>query len=176
MDNRELDERQVNNAVSESHLENLQYKLARCSKKYSREHTKQIIEEEMPGMRKEIHKGWTNNCYLDSARRLGVKSLEEHWEFIMVLKRDVPKGEVCINWRFVCEIKHKPSKDAHVKTDAYIGNRRILDAVLRKAISRINRRKCICPISTFTKFKSFPYPPYRIDSGTSGAWIPQEHF
>ena len=38
----------------------------------------------------------------------------------MVLRKDVPKDEVCINGRFVYEIKHMPLGDGHARTDAHI--------------------------------------------------------
>ena len=40
-------------------------------------------------------------------------------------------GEVCINGRFVYEIKHKPLKAGHAKTDAYVDNVRRIDARFR---------------------------------------------
>ena len=57
MDNHALGEQKVNNAISESPLENPQCKLDHGNEKYSRERSKKIIEQEMPGMRQEIPNG-----------------------------------------------------------------------------------------------------------------------
>ena len=57
MDSHELEEHQVHNAISDSQLENLQYKLPRGNEKRSRERSKQALEKETTGTRKEIHKG-----------------------------------------------------------------------------------------------------------------------
>ena len=55
MENHELEE-QVNSAIAESQLEKRQYKLAQGNGKYSIERSKKAIEQEMPGMRQEMHK------------------------------------------------------------------------------------------------------------------------
>ena len=62
MENRELEEHQVNNAISESRIENPQYKLAQGNGKYSRERTIIIREKGIPAAREEIHKEETNKC------------------------------------------------------------------------------------------------------------------
>ena len=41
----------------------------------------------MPGVRKEIHKEDTNNCYGDVERQVEMESLETHWAFIRAPKR-----------------------------------------------------------------------------------------
>ena len=84
----------------------------------------------MPGMRKEIPKGETSNCYGGAARQEAIKALEGHGPFIRLVRKDVPKDEVCINGRFVYAIKNKPLKDGHAETDAYIDSPRRLDARL----------------------------------------------
>ena len=62
MGNSELEEQKVNNDIVGSQLENLQYKLPHGNGKYSREQSQEIIEQEIPGARKEIHKE-TYNSY-----------------------------------------------------------------------------------------------------------------
>ena len=47
----------VNNDMGENKLWNPQYNFAQWNEKYSRERSQEIVEQEMPGMRKYIHKG-----------------------------------------------------------------------------------------------------------------------
>ena len=61
MDNRELEAQKVNIDIEESQLEIRQYKLAQRNETYSSERSQKIIEQSMPGMRKEIPKGGTYN-------------------------------------------------------------------------------------------------------------------
>ena len=63
MENHELEEQQVNNAIEETKLVNIQYKLTRGNEKYSREWNNQIKEREIPGTRKAIRKEENNNRY-----------------------------------------------------------------------------------------------------------------
>ena len=79
-------------------------------------------------MRREIPEGGTSNCYGDTERLEGLHDLEWHNTFARVMGEGVPKDEVRINGRFVYTRKHKPLKAGHVKTDAYIENRRRLDS------------------------------------------------
>ena len=72
----------------------------------------------MAGMRKEIPKGGTYNCYGDTARKIEIGALEEHGDSIRVLRMDVHKYIVCID-DSVYAIKHRPLKSGHAK------NRRI---------------------------------------------------
>ena len=74
-------EKQANNAIAESQVTGSQYKLMQGNGKYSRERSKEIIEREMPGARKEIPKAETSNCYGDAAGRSGAKDLEENDTF-----------------------------------------------------------------------------------------------
>ena len=72
--------------------------------------------------------GETSNCYGDAARQVGIKDLEDRGAFIMVLGEDVHNDDVCINGRFVYNIKHKPWESGHAKTEAYIDSRSRLGA------------------------------------------------
>ena len=67
----------------------------------------------MPGARKVIPKGETNNCYGDSARSVEINALGAHETFVRALGNDFPKDEVCINGMSVYTIKHKPLKPGH---------------------------------------------------------------
>ena len=72
----------------------------------------------MPGIRKGISKGGTNNCYGGASRQVQIKALEENgWGggFIRALGKDGPKGEVRIDGRFVYAVKRKPLKSRHAK-------------------------------------------------------------
>lgn len=73
--------KQVNNAIAESQLEDVQYKLSRRNEKYSRERSKQAIEQEVAGMRKEIHKG-DIICYGDTSGEVDIKALDGRDAFI----------------------------------------------------------------------------------------------
>ena len=86
----------------------------------------------MSGMRKEITKGGTYNWYGDAARQVEIRALEEHGKSIRVLSKDSTKDEVCINGSVVYTIKHRPSKEGHARTDAYVDGRRMGAAFLRK--------------------------------------------
>ena len=46
----------------------------------------------------------------------------------MVLRRDGPTDEVCINGGFFYATKHKPLKAGHARVDAYVDGRGMLDA------------------------------------------------
>ena len=46
-------EKKANNDIAESQLDGLQYELTQGNEEYSSERTKEIIEQAMPGMRKE---------------------------------------------------------------------------------------------------------------------------
>ena len=46
---------------------------------------------------------------------MGVKALRGHDTFAMVMKKDVPKDDVCFNGRFACDIKHNPLNAGHIK-------------------------------------------------------------
>ena len=69
----------------------------------------------------------TCNYYGDAARQVEIISLGCHGEFIMVLCRDVPRDGVCINGRFAYTTKQKPLGAWHAKTEAYVGEHRMLD-------------------------------------------------
>ena len=56
----------------------------------------------MPGTRKEILNGETNNCYGDASRQVAINALEEHGEFAKLLKKDVPKDDVCVSMVCIC--------------------------------------------------------------------------
>ena len=61
----------------------------------------------------------------------------------------------CINGRLANTAKHKPAKAGHVKTEAYIDNRRRLNArCFRGSLSRSRKRKLCIPDSKVTEFKS----------------------
>ena len=70
----EEEEREVDNDIGRSQLAGIQYKLTQWGK-YRRGRTNQIIEREMPGMRKEIPKEETSKCYGDAARKAGATVL-----------------------------------------------------------------------------------------------------
>ena len=75
------------------------------------------------GARRNSNGGVTYNWYGGAARQVEIKALEDHGTFRMVLRKDVPKDEVCINGRFVYTTKHNPPEDGHAKTDAYVDAR-----------------------------------------------------
>ena len=50
----------------------------------------------MPGMRKEIHKEETNNCYGYASWRVEIKALEDQGGFIRVLKKEFPRAK-CVS-------------------------------------------------------------------------------
>ena len=52
-----------------------------------RERSHEIIEQDMQGMRKEIPKEGTYNCYGDAARKVAIGALEYRGTFTRVLKR-----------------------------------------------------------------------------------------
>ena len=66
-------------------------------------------------MRKAIHGGETYKLYRSDARKVGIKALEDHGAFIMVLIKDVPRDGVCTNGSLVYTAKHKPLKAGHSK-------------------------------------------------------------
>ena len=82
----------------------------------------------MPGMRKEIPKWGTSNCYGDTERRGKIKALWGHNTSVVAMETDVPKDAVCINGRFVYTLKHKALKAGRVKTASCIENESLLDA------------------------------------------------
>ena len=77
----------VNNDISGKQLTGRQYKLTQGNGKYSSERTKGIIGEEIPGMRQEIPKEGTGNCFGDAATRVRIKALEEHDTFVRIMKK-----------------------------------------------------------------------------------------
>ena len=56
-------------------------------------------------MRKATPKEETYNYYGDDARKIEIKALGDHGAFIMFLRKDVHKDEVCVNDRFDYTVK-----------------------------------------------------------------------
>ena len=77
-------ENQSNNAI-ESQLTGIRYKLTQRGGKYSSQGSQRINEQETPGMRKEINREETNNCYGGATRRLEISDRAEHNTFIRAL-------------------------------------------------------------------------------------------
>ena len=48
--------------------------------------------------------------------------------FIMLTSKDFPSDGVCINGRFVYATKHKQLRESRAITEAYMDDRRMLDA------------------------------------------------
>ena len=79
------EEKKSNNGVEESQLTCLQYKLTQGNGKYGNGDAQKIIDQDMPGMRTDIPKGETNNCYGGAARRVEINDMGGRNTFIRVL-------------------------------------------------------------------------------------------
>ena len=112
--------KQVNNAIGETQLGNPQYKLSQgmgiLVKKYG------VIEQEIPGMMKEIPKDEAYNYYGDDARKVEIDALGDHWACIVVLSKDVHRDGVRVKGRYAYIMGRKPLKSGHTGTDAYVGD------------------------------------------------------
>ena len=95
-------------------LEALRFKL-NTKQKLSRERSERILENEMPGMEKEIPQEETQNTYGGDARKIEIEAIGKHGTFIRVPFSEIPDGESLIAGRFVYTIKNKPI-DAGRKT------------------------------------------------------------
>ena len=73
----------------------------------------------MPGIRKDIQKEATSNCYGGRRMASGVVKALGEWYFCKGSEIDAPKDEVCINGRFAYAIKRMSMKAGRVKTEAY---------------------------------------------------------
>ena len=64
-----------------------------------------ILENEMPGMRKEIPKEETYNKYGGAARKIEIEAIEKHGTFIRVPFGQIPlsgithRGKICVYHR-----------------------------------------------------------------------------
>ena len=89
-------------------------------------------------MRKAIPAEETYKYYGGSARQIEIGALRDHGIFIRVLSNDAPRDGVCIRGRFAYTTKRSPLQAGHEKSEAYVGNRRMLDArFARNAPNRI---------------------------------------
>ena len=118
----------MDNSTVGGQLENPHCELSRRNGNCSSERSQRIIEQEVPGIRKEINKGVTYRYRGDDERRVVISALYDHVAFVGVLSKGFPRGGVCINGMSVYTTKHNPSKAGHTKTDAYSDGRRRLDA------------------------------------------------
>ena len=94
----------------------------------SREKSELIMENEMPGMRKEIPKDETPNKCGDAARKIEIEAIGNMGLSYGYHFRNSSRGSL-IEGRFVYIMKNKPIATGHKRTVAYIDENRKLDAV-----------------------------------------------
>ena len=92
--------------------------------------TKQIIEAEFPGCRKEIPECETWNVYGDSARAIEIAAYHEYGAIHRIKKSSLPKNTLIIDGRFVYAMKNKPVPSIEEMTGAHVDLNRKLDARL----------------------------------------------
>ena len=79
-----------------------------------------IIENEYPGMRKEIPENETFNKYGNAARLIELAEFENRGAVEVISKENVPYVAKFVTGRFVCTIKEKPTSEAKPRTNAHI--------------------------------------------------------
>ena len=112
----------INNSqnVNQTHqLEAMRFKMKAKNHNLSKEKSEQILENEMPGMRKAIRKEETQNKYGDDARKIDIGAIGEHGTFIRIPFSEIPEGSL-IGGRFVYTIQKKTIAVGHKKTGEYI--------------------------------------------------------
>ena len=92
--------------------------------------TKQIIEAEFPGRRKEIPENETWNFYRDEARAIEIAAYHEYGAISRVKKSSLPKNTLIIDGRFACAMENKPVSSLEEMTGAHVDLNRKLDARL----------------------------------------------
>ena len=115
---------EINNSLNVNQtdqLEALRYKLKAKNHNFPREKSEQILENEMPGMRKAIPKEETQNKYGGASRRIEIEAIQKHGDCRKSsFLRDSGRGSL-IEGRFAYTIKNKPIADGNKKTGAYMG-------------------------------------------------------
>ena len=73
----------------------------------SRSESEEILENEMPGIRKEIQKEETYNKYGGDASKVEIDAIEKHGTFERMHFSAIPEGSL-IEGRFVYTVENKP--------------------------------------------------------------------
>ena len=109
-------------------LEALRFKLNTRKQKLPRERSEQILENEMPGMRKEIPKEETQNKYGHAARKIEIVAVGKHGTFIRVSFVEIPDGASLIEGGICIRNQNNPIAAGRAESGAYMDEKRKLDA------------------------------------------------